>query len=110
MKAVVSHAENNFHVESYACNCILPGQVKLGVETGGIFGSEMNYCHGGGFGTVRLREPMMPGDEISRIITERGDGVTGLGKGNRVAVFPRRPCRDRSFRNAPLNEREHGTT
>src|SRR5690606_28689029 len=46
----------------------------------------------GGFGTVRLREPMILGHEVAGHVLALGPGVTGLAEGELVAVSPSRPC------------------
>ncbi|WP_424985319.1 L-idonate 5-dehydrogenase [Microbulbifer sp. S227A] len=94
MKAVVIHAARDLRIESCACDPVAPGRVRVRIEAGGICGSDLHYYHDGGFGTVRLREPMILGHEISGTIAELGAGVTGLAQGDRVAVSPSRPCHD----------------
>ncbi|HEU0221856.1 MAG TPA: L-idonate 5-dehydrogenase, partial [Paracoccaceae bacterium] len=58
----------------------------------GICGSDLHYYNHGGFGAVRLKEPMILGHEVSGWITALGPGVTGLAEGDLVAVTPSRPC------------------
>jgi L-idonate 5-dehydrogenase len=64
----------------------------VAIEAGGICGSDLHYYHHGGFGTVRLREPMILGHEVAGRVTALGDGVEGVAVGDRVAVSPSRPC------------------
>ncbi|MDE2576439.1 MAG: L-idonate 5-dehydrogenase, partial [Rhodospirillales bacterium] len=58
----------------------------------GICGSDLHYYHDGGFGTVRVREPMILGHEIAGEVIEIGSAVRTLAPGMRVAVNPSRPC------------------
>lgn len=70
------------------------GEVEVKIEAGGICGSDLHYYNHSGFGTVRLREPMVLGHEVAGTIVALGDGVSGLAIGDRVAVSPSRPCGD----------------
>ncbi|MBE9639658.1 L-idonate 5-dehydrogenase [Salipiger mangrovisoli] len=93
MRAVVLHAPKDLRVEEIAAApAPAAGEVRVAVSHGGICGSDLHYYHHGGFGTVRVREPMALGHEVSGIVTEVGSGVTGLAEGDRVAVNPSRPC------------------
>jgi len=69
-----------------------PGQVLVAVGAGGICGSDLHYYHDGGFGPIRVREPIILGHEVAGTIVAVGSGVTGLVEGDRVALNPSRPC------------------
>ncbi len=69
-----------------------PGEVLLKMAAGGICGSDLHYYQDGGFGPVRVREPIIPGHEASGHVAALGAGVTGLSVGDLVAVNPSRPC------------------
>jgi L-idonate 5-dehydrogenase len=60
------------------------------LATGGVCGSDLHYYNHGGFGAVRLREPMILGHEVSAYVEDAGD--TGFRIGQLVAVSPSRPC------------------
>ena len=92
MRAVVIHAAKDLRIEEVAPVAVGPRQVRVRIEAGGICGSDLHYYHDGGFGTVRVREPMVLGHEIAGTIEEVGREVTGLVPGLRVAVNPSRPC------------------
>ena len=92
MKALVIHAAKDLRIEEVQAGLPGPGQVGIAVQAGGICGSDLHYYNHGGFGTVRLREPMILGHEIAGTINAIGEGVTGLSVGDRVAVSPSRPC------------------
>ncbi len=62
------------------------------IEAGGICGSDLHYYFDGGFGTVRLKEPMILGHEIAGTVARVGAEVAGIKAGQRVAVNPSRPC------------------
>ncbi|MDT1061404.1 L-idonate 5-dehydrogenase [Paracoccus sp. CPCC 101403] len=68
-----------------------PGEVLLAMAAGGICGSDLHYYHDGGFGPVRVREPIISGHEASGRVLEAGEGVD-LAPGTLVAVSPSQPC------------------
>src|SRR3954462_13761574 len=92
MKTVVIHAARDLRVEEHEPEKPGPRQVEVAIEAGGICGSDMHYFNHGGFGTVRIREPMVLGHEIAGTIAEVGPDVTTIAPGTRVAVNPSRPC------------------
>ncbi|ATB01651.1 L-idonate 5-dehydrogenase (plasmid) [Sinorhizobium meliloti] len=69
-----------------------PGEVEIRLAAGGICGSDLHYYNHGGFGTVRLKEPMILGHEVSGHVAALGEGVSDLAIGDLVAVSPSRPC------------------
>lgn len=92
MKAIVAHGAGDLRIEAYQPDTLGAGQVRIAMARGGICGSDLHYYAHGGFGTVRLKEPMILGHEVSGHITELGEGVSGLRVGQLVAVSPSRPC------------------
>jgi L-idonate 5-dehydrogenase len=92
MRAVVIHGPRDLRVEERAREAPGPGEVEVAIEAGGICGSDLHYYHHGGFGAVRVREPMILGHEVAGRVVALGDGVEGLAPGDRVAVSPSRPC------------------
>lgn len=114
MKAIVIHAAKDLRVEDRPVEKPGPGEVSLRLATGGVCGSDLHYYHHGGFGTVRLREPMVLGHEVSAYVDELGEGVTGLERGQLVAVSPSRPCGtcrycQQGMQNQCLNMRFYGS-
>src|SRR3712207_8045754 len=65
MKAVVIHAAKDLRIEEHEPEAPGPGQVEVAVEAGGICGSDLHYYNHGGFGAIRLREPMILGHEVA---------------------------------------------
>lgn len=92
MKAIVAHAAHDLRLEDRDRPEVGPGQVLIRMQAGGICGSDLHYFNHGGFGAVRLKEPMILGHEVAGIVDALGEGVTGLKTGNLVAVSPSRPC------------------
>lgn len=68
-----------------------PGEVLLKMAAAGICGSDLHYYQDGGFGPVRVREPIIPGHEASGRVNQAGEGVA-LKAGTLVAVNPSQPC------------------
>jgi L-idonate 5-dehydrogenase len=114
MKAVVIHAAKDLRIEEREPEAPGPGQIEVAIEAGGICGSDLHYYHHGGFGTVRVREPMILGHEVAGTIRSLGEGVSGLAIGDRVAVSPSRPCQHCEYclkgqQNQCLNMRFYGS-
>ncbi|WP_146588735.1 L-idonate 5-dehydrogenase [Puniceibacterium confluentis] len=93
MRAVILHAPRDLRIEDIP-DAGQPGtdEVRVTVANGGICGSDLHYYHHGGFGVVRLRQPMALGHEVSGVVSAIGRDVVGLSPGDRVAVNPSRPC------------------
>ncbi|MGV3552086.1 L-idonate 5-dehydrogenase [Rhizobium sp.] len=92
MKAVVIHSPFDLRVDDIEEQSVSANDVKVRIEAGGICGSDLHYYRHGGFGTIKLLQPMVLGHEIAGTIVEIGKDVTGLAVGQRVAVNPSRPC------------------
>lgn len=92
MDALVIHSPGDLRVESLPTGAVGPGQALVRVRCGGICGSDLHYYQHGGFGTVRIQQPMVLGHEVAGRVEAVGPGVTGLAVGERIAVSPSRPC------------------
>src|SRR6185503_3685642 len=84
MRAAVLYAPKDLRIEPVPAAPLGPGEVEVRIEAGGICGSDLHYYFDGGFGTVRLREPMILGHEIAGAVSARCWSATR-----------RRPCRCR---------------
>jgi L-idonate 5-dehydrogenase len=91
-EACVLHAKGDLRVEATALSDPGPGEVLVRVGAGGICGSDLHYFLDGGFGTVRVRQPIILGHEVAGTVERLGPGVTGLAEGDRVALSPSHPC------------------
>jgi L-idonate 5-dehydrogenase len=114
MRAIVIHAARDLRIEDHAADPVCAGQVRLRLATGGVCGSDLHYYNHGGFGAIRLKQPMILGHEVSAHVEELGAGVTGLTLGQLVAVSPSRPCGACRFcveglQNQCLNMRFYGS-
>jgi L-idonate 5-dehydrogenase len=54
----------------------------------------MHYWLDGGFGPIRVQEPIILVHEIAGTVREIGEGVTGLSVADHVAINLNRPCND----------------
>ena len=114
MKAVVIHAARDLRIEEREPQTPGAGQIEIAIEAGGICGSDLHYFNHGGFGTVRVREPMILGHEVAGSVKALGASVSGLVIGDRVAVSPSRPCNSCDYclkgqQNQCLNMRFYGS-
>ncbi|MEQ9688644.1 MAG: L-idonate 5-dehydrogenase [Bauldia litoralis] len=92
MKAIVIHAPGDLRVDQVAAPTPGPGEVQVQIGAGGICGSDLHYYHNGGFGDVRLKEPMILGHEIAGTVIDVGPGVSSVRPGDKVAVNPSLAC------------------
>ncbi len=92
MRAIVIHQAKDLRLEERDVEKPGAKQVLVKLAVGGVCGSDLHYYNHGGFGTIRLKEPMILGHEVSGYICEIGEQVDGLKVGDLVAVSPSRPC------------------
>jgi L-idonate 5-dehydrogenase len=116
MKAIVAHAAKDLRVDDLQTPEPGAGEVLIKMAAGGICGSDLHYYNNGGFGTVRLKEPMILGHEIAGRVAALGEGVAaeGLDLDALVAVSASRPCYQCRFceegsHNHCLNMRFYGS-
>ncbi len=92
MKAVVIHAPKDLRIDDVGEDPLGPKKVRIKIGAGGICGSDLHYYHHGGFGDVRLQEPMILGHEIAGTVAQCGTEVGGLALDDLVTINPSRPC------------------
>jgi len=92
MEALVIHAPGDLRVEQVPTPELGSDQLLVRVRCGGICGSDLHYYRHGGFGTIRLQEPMVLGHEVAGVIEAVGSAVSRFSAGDRIAVSPSRPC------------------
>jgi L-idonate 5-dehydrogenase len=91
-KAIVCHAPEDLRLDTFETETLGPHQLAVRVAYGGICGSDLHYFRHGGFGTIRIKEPMVLGHEVSGIVSAVGASVTQFVAGQRIAISPSRPC------------------
>ena len=72
-------------------------EVLVANEHGGICGSDLHYYQKGGFGPIRVRQPIILGHEIAGHIAGVGKEVRDFKIGDVVAVNPSQPCHACSY-------------
>lgn len=92
MQVCVIHQARDLRIEEHATPEVPPGGALIWVRAGGICGSDLHYYFEGRNGDFVIREPFIPGHEISGEVAAIGAGVTRLRPGQRVAIHPGRNC------------------
>lgn len=115
MKTLVCHAAQDLRVEeAESPGALQAHEVLVRVAFGGICGSDLHYQQHGGFGTVRIKEPLALGHEVSGVVHALGSAVQTLKVGQRIAISPSRPCGECKYcqlgqHNHCLNMRFYGS-
>ena len=86
------YGQNDIRIETDDVPALAAGEVLVRIGAGGICGSDLHYYQDGGFGPIRVKEPIILGHEIAGTVEALGVGVSSLAIGDRVALNPSRPC------------------
>ncbi len=97
MKSLKIHGAMDLRIEDFPLEKLSSNQVEISIATGGICGTDLHYYKHGGFGHIKLKEPMVLGHEVSGHITKLGSNVNNLSIGQLVSVSPSRPCNECGF-------------
>ena len=97
MKSLKIHGPEDLRIEDYPLENLLPNQVEVSIAVGGICGTDLHYYKHGGFGQIKLKEPMVLGHEVSGFVSKIGSAVKNLSIGELVSVSPSRPCKECDF-------------
>ena len=97
MKSLKIHGAMDLRIENFPLEELSSNQVEISIATGGICGTDLHYYKHGGFGHIKLKEPMVLGHEVSGHITKLGSNVNNLSIGQLVSVSPSRPCNKCEF-------------
>ncbi len=92
MKSLKIHGAMDLRIEDFPLEKLSSNQVEISIATGGICGTDLHYYKHGGFGHIKLKEPMVLGHEVSGHIIKLGSNVNNLSIGQLVSVSPSRPC------------------
>ena len=96
-QSIVIHAAGDLRVEARDVAEPGRGEILVKMQAGGICGSDLHYYQNGGFGPIKLREPMVLGHEVSGKVAALGAGVKNIKIGQLVAVSPSRPCQSCAY-------------
>ncbi|MBX2883015.1 MAG: L-idonate 5-dehydrogenase [Granulosicoccus sp.] len=97
MKALVLHAAKDLRLEQRVVREPAADELVIDTAVGGVCGSDLHYYNDGGFGPIRLQEPMILGHEVSGYVREIGSQSLNFEIGDLVAVSPSRPCYQCSY-------------
>lgn len=86
MKAIVIHGKLDLRQEEVPTPEPGEGQVRVRMAYGGICGSDLHYWHEGANGEFVVREPLVPGHEMSGTVDLDPSGT--LAAGTPVTVHP----------------------
>ena len=86
------HAANDLRLENDPDPALGPHDVRMALGAGGICGSDMHYFRHAAVGSFALREPLIPGHEVSGVVAEVGSAVRRVKPGDKVAVNPSHAC------------------
>lgn len=87
------HAQGDIRIEEIDVTEPADGEVLIAMGAGGICGSDLHYYQDGGFGPIRVREPIILGHEVAGTVKAVGPGVQNVVVGDHVALNPSRPCK-----------------
>jgi L-idonate 5-dehydrogenase len=90
--ACVIHNKMDLRIEKVLLGALGETQVSVRVLAGGICGSDLHYYLDGGFGTVRIKEPMILGHKVSGTVEALGSEVTKVNIGDHISLNPSHPC------------------
>lgn len=86
------HGARDLRVETVAPVELAPHEVEMRLGAGGICGSDLHYFQHGRVGAFVVREPLIPGHEVSGVVERIGSAVTRVRPGDKVAVNPSHAC------------------
>lgn len=92
MRALFAHAAKDLRIEAVETPALGERDIRVRIRFGGVCGSDLHYYQHGGFGSVRLKQPMILGHEIAGVVEAVGAACARVKVGDRVAVNPSVPC------------------
>jgi L-idonate 5-dehydrogenase len=94
------HGAKDLRLEDDAPAELGPHDVEMRLGAGGICGSDLHYYQHGRVGAFVVREPLIPGHEVSGTVARIGAGVTRVTVGDKVAINPSHACGQCDYCNA----------
>ena len=92
MRVCVIHHAQDLRLEAHDLPAMTPHGVLIKIRAGGICGSDLHYYFEGRNGDFTIREPFVPGHEVSGEVFEVGAEVPRIRSRQRVAIHPGRNC------------------
>lgn len=86
------HGAHDLRVETLEPLELGPHEVEMRLGAGGICGSDLHYFQHGRVGAFVVKEPLIPGHEVSGVVERIGSAVTRVKPGDKVAVNPSHAC------------------
>lgn len=86
------HGARDLRIESLETAAPGAHDVEMRLGAGGICGSDLHYFQHGRVGAFVVREPLIPGHEVSGVVARVGAEVTRVKPGDKVAVNPSHAC------------------
>ncbi|WP_299750298.1 alcohol dehydrogenase catalytic domain-containing protein, partial [uncultured Boseongicola sp.] len=80
------YGQKDIRIETADVSAPRGGEVLVQIGAGGICGSDLHYYQDGGFGPIRVKEPIVLGHEVAGTVCDIGPNVTSLKPGDRVAL------------------------
>lgn len=94
------HGAKDLRLEDDAAAELGPTDAEMRLGAGGICGSDLHYYQHGRVGAFVVREPLIPGHEVSGTVARIGSGVTRVKVGDKVAINPSHACGHCDYCNA----------
>jgi L-idonate 5-dehydrogenase len=86
------HGAKDLRLEDDAPAELGAHEVEMRLGAGGICGSDLHYYQHGRVGAFVVREPLIPGHEVSGTVARIGSAVSRVKLGDKVAINPSHPC------------------
>ncbi len=86
------HGARDLRVEDALQVELEPHEVEMRLGAGGICGSDLHYFQHARVGAFQMREPLIPGHEVSGVVERVGSAVSRVKPGDKVAVNPSHAC------------------
>jgi len=89
MNALVLEEKGRLSLRDFPLHEVVgPHDVRVGIRSVGVCGSDVHYYRHGAIGPFVVREPMILGHECAGVVLERGAEVAHLAVGDRVCMEP----------------------